>query len=178
MDHSIRPDGDGTDGSHEGVIVYGLPNVSSRARELPEEVHHQSTVIISEQSIDDSQSQTIPATATSSSPTPTSSHLPAPPPPPPPPRRPSKIPLSSFYSPTPQDRHSAPIPHAEQITILRDAFARNPIPDKKEMDILAEKTGRSYIKVREYFRQRRNKGKLGSGGDYEGLEEPARAVGW
>lgn len=65
---------------------------------------------------------------------------------------------------------------AEQLVILREAYARNPNPSKKELDMLAEKTGRPWNKIREYFRQRRNKMR---GLDHlERMEEPGRASGW
>lgn len=64
----------------------------------------------------------------------------------------------------------------DQIRLLRDFYARNPNPDKRELELLAERTGRPYSKVREYFRQRRNK--LRGLSDLEGMEEPGRASGW
>jgi hypothetical protein len=42
--------------------------------------------------------------------------------------------------------------------------------------MLAEKTGRTWRKVREYFRQRRNKGR--GMAELDGMAEPARATGW
>jgi hypothetical protein len=87
--------------------------------------------------------------------------------------------LSTFYTPTPQPGRlpsSVGLSHAEQITILREAFLRNPLPNRHEMQELADKTGRPAGKVREYFRQRRSKGR---GIEMlEELEEPARAAGW
>lgn len=87
--------------------------------------------------------------------------------------------LHTFYTPTPQAGRvpsSDGLTHAEQIKILRDAFLVNPLPNRRELQELAEKTGRDYVKVREYFRQRRNKGR---GIEMlEELEEPARAAGW
>ncbi|WWC67621.1 uncharacterized protein I206_101531 [Kwoniella pini CBS 10737] len=64
----------------------------------------------------------------------------------------------------------------EQVVILREAYAKNPNPGKKELELLAEKTGRPWNKIREYFRQRRNK--LRGLEDLEGMEEPGRASGW
>lgn len=64
----------------------------------------------------------------------------------------------------------------EQISILRDFYSRNPNPGKKDLEGLAEKTGRSFKRVREYFRQRRNK--LRGLDDMEEMDEPGRASGW
>jgi len=71
---------------------------------------------------------------------------------------------------------SNPIPNSEQIKILRDYYAVNPTPNRRELEQLAKETGRHWIKIREYFRQRRNK--LRGIGDLELLDEPARAMGW
>lgn len=79
------------------------------------------------------------------------------------------------YSPHRQapDSH---LSNSEQLAILRDAYARNPNPRKRELEVLAEKTGRPWNKIREYFRQRRNK--LRGLVDIEVMEEPGRATGW
>lgn len=63
-----------------------------------------------------------------------------------------------------------------QVAILREYYARNPNPSKKEFVMLAEKTGRPWNKIREYFRQRRNK--LRGLDMLESMEEPGRATGW
>jgi hypothetical protein len=65
---------------------------------------------------------------------------------------------------------------ADQIRLLRDFYARNPEPSRRDLEVLAERTGRPYNKVREYFRQRRNK--LRGLGELENMEEPGRASGW
>jgi hypothetical protein len=64
----------------------------------------------------------------------------------------------------------------EQLVILREAYARNPNPGKRELEVLAEKTGRPWTKIREYFRQRRNK--MRGLDSLEHMEEPGRASGW
>lgn len=69
-----------------------------------------------------------------------------------------------------------PMGNNEQLVILREFYSRNPNPSRKEYDMLAEKTGRPWNKIREYFRQRRNK--LRGLGDLERMEEPGRASGW
>lgn len=66
--------------------------------------------------------------------------------------------------------------NAEQIKLLRDFYTRNPNPSRRDLEVLAEHTGRPFTKVREYFRQRRNK--LRGLGDLERMEEPGRASGW
>lgn len=63
-----------------------------------------------------------------------------------------------------------------QVAILREYYARNPNPSKKEFIMLAQKTGRPWNKIREYFRQRRNK--LRGLDMLESMEEPGRATGW
>ena len=65
---------------------------------------------------------------------------------------------------------------SEQIRLLRDFYARNPNPSRRDLEVLAERTGRPYNKVREYFRQRRNK--LRGLDELENMEEPGRASGW
>ncbi|WRT65081.1 uncharacterized protein IL334_002023 [Kwoniella shivajii] len=93
----------------------------------------------------------------------------------------SYIPNTSSSSSTSlrNQRHQRAIPQLtpnEQIAVLREAYAKNPNPGKKELESLAEKTGRPWNKIREYFRQRRNK--LRGLDDLEGMEEPGRASGW
>ncbi|KAK4686005.1 hypothetical protein P7C73_g4127, partial [Tremellales sp. Uapishka_1] len=66
--------------------------------------------------------------------------------------------------------------NSAQLAILRRFYAHNPNPSKEDLNMLAEKTGRNSTKIREYFRQRRNK--LRGLGDMEGMEEPGRAIGW
>jgi hypothetical protein len=60
--------------------------------------------------------------------------------------------------------------------LLREFYTKNPNPDRRDLEFLAERTGRPYVKVREYFRQRRNK--LRGLGELESKEEPGRASGW
>lgn len=84
--------------------------------------------------------------------------------------------INSFYTATPQNRHASHISSSEQLNILREAYARNPFPTQKELEVLGEKTGRPWRKVREYYRQRRNKGR--GIGELEALDEPGRATGW
>ncbi|ORY25344.1 hypothetical protein BCR39DRAFT_544383 [Naematelia encephala] len=84
--------------------------------------------------------------------------------PPPPPAR--------FHESTPQGA----LTNNEQIAILRESYARNPNPGKAELETLAIKTGRPWNKIREYFRQRRNK--LRGLDDLAVMEEPGRATGW
>lgn len=64
----------------------------------------------------------------------------------------------------------------EQLIILREAYARNPNPARRELEILAERTGRPWNKIREYYRQRRNK--MRGLENLESMEEPGRASGW
>lgn len=89
---------------------------------------------------------------------------------------PARAPSPSLpYSPY----HVAPDSHlsnSQQLSILRDAYARNPKPSMKDLEELAEATGRPWSKIREYFRQRRNK--LRGLVDLELMEEPGRAAGW
>lgn len=75
-----------------------------------------------------------------------------------------------------QQQQSLEMSNSEQLVILRESYARNPNPDRKELDRLAERTGRPWNKIREYFRQRRNK--LRGLRDLERMEEPGRASGW
>jgi hypothetical protein len=72
--------------------------------------------------------------------------------------------------------HKHSLSNSEQLAILRDAYARNPIPSRTELEALGRRTGRSSVKVREYFRQRRNK--MRGLEDLAGLGEPSRATGW
>lgn len=92
------------------------------------------------------------------------------------PSRSRSIQLSSFYTPTPQAPSTSHVPANRQLEIMREFYVRNPQPSRAELDMLAEKTGRTWRKVREYFRQRRNKGRGWT--DLEQLTEPARATGW
>ncbi|WVQ68909.1 uncharacterized protein L199_007118 [Kwoniella botswanensis] len=107
------------------------------------------------------------------------------------PRQPTfpKSRLSSVSTSSPQYTHGLPISRSskqksitpkltpnEQIAILREAYAKNPNPGKKQLEYLAEKTGRPWNKIREYFRQRRNK--LRGLEDLENMQEPGRASGW
>lgn len=73
-------------------------------------------------------------------------------------------------------RSPAPLSANDQIAILRESYARNPNPDRKELERLAARTGRPWNKIREYFRQRRNK--LRGLEQLEKMEEPGRASGW
>lgn len=75
-----------------------------------------------------------------------------------------------------QQQQTLELSNSEQLVILRESYARNPNPDRKELDRLAERTGRPWNKIREYFRQRRNK--LRGLRDLERMEEPGRASGW
>ncbi|WWC59138.1 uncharacterized protein I303_101686 [Kwoniella dejecticola CBS 10117] len=85
--------------------------------------------------------------------------------------------LSQFSASRPRTASAIPkMSQNEQVVILREAYAKNPNPGKKELELLAEKTGRPWNKIREYFRQRRNK--LRGLEDLEGMEEPGRASGW
>lgn len=84
--------------------------------------------------------------------------------------------LNSFYTPTPHTGNGSHIPASKQLEIMREYYARNPQPSRAELDMLAEKTGRTWRKVREYFRQRRNKGR--GMAELDGMAEPARATGW
>ncbi|KAK8846696.1 hypothetical protein IAR55_005783 [Kwoniella newhampshirensis] len=88
----------------------------------------------------------------------------------------SSSPLANRLHTHTQPHTIAPLTPNEQISVLREAYARNPNPGKKELEQLAEKTGRPWNKIREYFRQRRNK--LRGLEDLEGMEEPGRASGW
>jgi hypothetical protein len=91
-------------------------------------------------------------------------------------RRSGVLHLDSFYTPTPHPSKESHIPASRQLEIMREFYMRNPTPSRAELDMLAEKTGRPWRKVREYFRQRRNKGRGIQ--DLDGVPEPARATGW
>lgn len=91
-------------------------------------------------------------------------------------RRSGVLHLESFYTPTPHPPKESHIPASRQLEIMREFYMRNPTPSRAELDMLAEKTGRPWRKVREYFRQRRNKGRGIQ--DLDGVPEPARATGW
>ncbi|WVW78811.1 hypothetical protein I302_100773 [Kwoniella bestiolae CBS 10118] len=98
----------------------------------------------------------------------------------------SRIPPASSSSLSPHYAHALPrsgkhsatpkLTPNEQIAVLREAYAKNPNPGKKELEYLAERTGRPWNKIREYFRQRRNK--LRGLEDLENMQEPGRASGW
>jgi hypothetical protein len=75
-----------------------------------------------------------------------------------------------------QNRYKPLTTSSDQIRLLRDFYARNPNPSRRDLELLADKTGRAYSKVREYFRQRRNK--LRGLDELENMEEPGRASGW
>jgi len=89
--------------------------------------------------------------------------------------RPRAPPPFQFSAPHRQAPDS-PLTNSQQLAILREFYARNPNPGKRDYEILAEKTGRPWNKIREYFRQRRNK--LRGLVDLEVMEEPGRATGW
>lgn len=90
--------------------------------------------------------------------------------------QPPRASFSSFPYPPHRQAPDSPLTNSEQLAILRDAYARNPNPGKRELEALAERTGRPWNKIREYFRQRRNK--LRGLVDLEHMEEPGRATGW
>lgn len=66
--------------------------------------------------------------------------------------------------------------NANQIKLLRDFYSHNPNPSKQDLEVLAARTGRPFTKVREYFRQRRNK--MRGLDELERMAEPGRASGW
>ncbi|BEI82916.1 hypothetical protein CcaverHIS002_0307840 [Cutaneotrichosporon cavernicola] len=80
------------------------------------------------------------------------------------------------FGPPHRQAPDSPLSNAQQLMVLREFYARNPNPSKRELEILAERTGRPWNKIREYFRQRRNK--LRGLSDLEGMEEPGRASSW
>lgn len=96
-------------------------------------------------------------------------------PPPPPAYQRGRVPAFQFGPPHRQAPDS-PLTNAQQLIVLREFYARNPNPGRKDLEMLAERTGRPWNKIREYFRQRRNK--LRGLADLEGMDEPGRATGW
>ncbi|KAL1408438.1 hypothetical protein Q8F55_005250 [Vanrija albida] len=85
-------------------------------------------------------------------------------------------PLPFQFGPPHRQAPDSHLSNSQQLVVLREFYARNPNPSKKELEMLAEKTGRPWTKIREYFRQRRNK--LRGLVDLEEMEEPGRATGW
>ncbi|TXT13472.1 hypothetical protein VHUM_00839 [Vanrija humicola] len=85
-------------------------------------------------------------------------------------------PLPFQFGPPHRQAPDSHLSNSQQLVVLREFYARNPNPSKKELEMLAEKTGRPWNKIREYFRQRRNK--LRGLVDLEEMEEPGRATGW
>ena len=92
------------------------------------------------------------------------------------PSHPSHASPSTWLYPPHRQAPNSHLSNADQLAILRAAYARNPNPGKKELEALAERTGRPWNKIREYFRQRRNK--LRGLVDLGAMEEPGRATGW
>lgn len=88
----------------------------------------------------------------------------------------SASPLPFPFGPPHRQAPDSPLTNSQQLMVLREFYARNPNPSKKELEMLAERTGRPWNKIREYFRQRRNK--LRGLSDLEGMEEPGRASSW
>lgn len=80
------------------------------------------------------------------------------------------------YVPHNPSRLAATMSNSDQIHILRDFYTRNPTPSVEDLHMLAEKTGRDWTKIRQYFRQRRHK--LRGLRDMESMQEPGRATGW
>jgi hypothetical protein len=66
----------------------------------------------------------------------------------------------------------------EQLAILRQFYLENPTPSKSEIVELARATGRPWGKVKEYFRQRRNKLRGVDEAGLDGMDEPDRATSW
>ena len=66
----------------------------------------------------------------------------------------------------------------EQLAILRQFYLENPTPSKSEIVELARVTGRPWGKVKEYFRQRRNKLRGVDEAGLDGMDEPDRATSW
>lgn len=85
-------------------------------------------------------------------------------------------PLPFQFGPPHRQAPDSHLSNSQQLVVLREFYARNPNPSKKDLEMLAEKTGRPWTKIREYFRQRRNK--LRGLVDLEEMEEPGRATGW
>lgn len=95
----------------------------------------------------------------------------------PPPPAPYRRPAGAFpFGPPHRQAPDSPLSNAQQLVILREFYARNPNPGRRELEHLAERTGRPWNKIREYFRQRRNK--LRGLADLESMDEPGRATGW
>lgn len=88
----------------------------------------------------------------------------------------SASPLPFPFGPPHRQAPDSPLTNAQQLMVLREFYAKNPNPSKRELEMLAERTGRPWNKIREYFRQRRNK--LRGLSDLEGMEEPGRASSW
>ncbi|CAK9780679.1 hypothetical protein CC85DRAFT_287968 [Cutaneotrichosporon oleaginosum] len=80
------------------------------------------------------------------------------------------------FGPPHRQAPDSPLSNSQQLLVLREFYARNPNPSKRELEMLAERTGRPWNKIREYFRQRRNK--LRGLSDLEAMEEPGRASSW
>lgn len=97
-------------------------------------------------------------------------------PPPPPSYQRARSTLPFQFGPPHRQAPDSPLSNSQQLAILREFYARNPTPSKRDFEILAEKTGRPWTKIREYFRQRRNK--MRGLSDLEGMEEPGRASSW
>ncbi len=87
-------------------------------------------------------------------------------------RLPTDLPITAAFHPGPQNNLS----NREQLAVLREAYTKNPTPGKAEMIQLSQMTGRPWGKIREYFRQRRNK--LRGVDELEDLAEPERAANW
>ena len=66
----------------------------------------------------------------------------------------------------------------EQLAMLRQFYLENPTPSKSEIIELARVTGRPWGKVKEYFRQRRNKLRGVDEAGLDGMDEPDRATSW
>jgi hypothetical protein len=66
----------------------------------------------------------------------------------------------------------------EQLALLRQFYLENPTPTKAQIIELANTTGRPWSKVKEYFRQRRNKLRGVDEAGLDGMEEPDRATSW
>lgn len=82
-------------------------------------------------------------------------------------------------APVPGPYRQAPNSHISnkaQLDLLRASYARNPFPTKADLKELERETGRPWMKIREYFRQRRNK--MRGLAELEGMEEPGRAMSW
>jgi hypothetical protein len=66
----------------------------------------------------------------------------------------------------------------QQLSLLRQYYANNPTPSSAECAELSRVTGRPVGKVKEYFRQRRNKLRGIDGSALDEMEEPGRAISW